>query len=348
MAGMGPERPREQRKMKKWRRRDLNTNLLEVCRELRPRDLQALLLDAAVWLCCDDDTVYKLDTLCFGNLDGGAGTAAYVRQHLEAAGWPVQGDKAVRLSLDEAFFMAYALGILTVHELAEAGSTAAGSGGVDSGSAGAAGEAAGAAAPGAAAAAAEQQGAAMPAAAAESGGAAAAAAAPSAAAGQAAEPAGAAAAAVAPAAPAEPGLVAVPLDHVALWRRLQQSRPDFFLLYLAYHHFRSKGWIPRTGLQYGADFVLYQRHPALAHSDYAVSIVPLRPGQRAPMGWHDLQISNRLSTQVSKRLLLLYVQEPEGGADRSSPNALAQVAVHERLVRRWVPESHRLPPPGSK
>lgn len=52
--------------------------------------------------------------------------------------------------------------------------------------------------------------------------------------------------------------------------------------------------------------------------------------------------------QVSKKLLLLYVQEPDGGADRSSPNALAQVAVHERLVRRWVPESHRLPPPGSK
>lgn len=52
--------------------------------------------------------------------------------------------------------------------------------------------------------------------------------------------------------------------------------------------------------------------------------------------------------QVSKKLLLLYVQEPEGGADRSSPNALAQVAVHERLVRRWVPESRRLPPPGSK
>ena len=32
MAGLGPERPREQRKMKRWRRRDLNTNLLEVRR----------------------------------------------------------------------------------------------------------------------------------------------------------------------------------------------------------------------------------------------------------------------------------------------------------------------------
>lgn len=56
-------------------------------------------------------------------------------------------------------------------------------------------------------------------------------------------------------------------------------------------------------------------------------------------------MSNRLSAQVSKKLLLLHVQEPPGGADRSTPNALAQVAVHERLVRRWVPESHRPPPP---
>ena len=105
-----------------------------------------------------------------------------------------------------------------------------------------------------------------------------------------------------------------------------------------------QGWIPRTGLQYGADFVLYQRHPALTHSDYTVLIVPLAPGQRPDLGWHDLQISNRLSTQVSKKLLLLYVQEQGAAVDRSSPNSLAKVAVHERLVRRWVPESHRPPP----
>lgn len=251
------EVPREQRKMKRWRRRDLNTNLLKVYGELKPRGLQALILDAAVWLCCDDGVAHQLDTLCLGNMDGGAGTAAHVRRLLEEAGHAVEGDKAVRLSLDEAFFMAYALGILAVHDVVEGH--------------------------------------------------------------------------------------AVALDTTALWQRLQQLRHDFFLLYLAHHHFRSKGWIPRTGLQYGADFVLYQRHPALTHSDYTVLIVPLAPGQRPDLGWHDVQVSNRLSTQVSKKLLLLYVQEQ--GSDRSSPNCLAKVAVHERLVRRWVPESHR-PPPG--
>lgn len=94
----------------------------QVCRELRPRALQALLLDAAVWLVADEDVAYKLDTLCFGNMDGGAGTAAAVRAALEAGGAPCQpGGQAVRLSLDEAFFMAWALGILTVHEAPEPG-----------------------------------------------------------------------------------------------------------------------------------------------------------------------------------------------------------------------------------
>lgn len=97
-----------------------------MCRELKPRNLQALLLDAAVWLCCDEEVAHKLDTLCFGNLDGGVGTAAFVRQVLEGAGQAVQGDRAVRLSLDEAFFMAYALEILEVHELPQQGAAGAG------------------------------------------------------------------------------------------------------------------------------------------------------------------------------------------------------------------------------
>lgn len=51
-----------------------------------------------------------------------------------------------------------------------------------------------------------------------------------------------------------------------------------------------------------------------------------------------------LLLQVSKKLLLLYVQDQGGGSgDRSTPHCLARMAVHERLVRRWVPESHRPP-----
>lgn len=51
---------------------------------------------------------------------------------------------------------------------------------------------------------------------------------------------------------------------------------------------------------------------------------------------------------MAKKLLLLYVDE-EGGSnsggsgDYSSPRCLARFSVQERLVRRWVPDSHRAP-----
>lgn len=81
-------------------------------------ELHGLLRDSAVWMALDHDTVFKLDTLCFGNLDGGAGTAAGVQRRLGAD--RCRGLKAVRLALDEAFFMAHALGVLHVHAPAAA------------------------------------------------------------------------------------------------------------------------------------------------------------------------------------------------------------------------------------
>lgn len=104
------------------RKRDFNTNQMEVIDQLRgnlPHGLHALLLDGTCWVACDEAAVHSLNTLCLGNLDGGAGTAADVRQHLAAAGEAVAGTAAVRLSLDEAFFMAHALRLLTVHDLVD-------------------------------------------------------------------------------------------------------------------------------------------------------------------------------------------------------------------------------------
>jgi hypothetical protein len=312
-------------KGKKRRRTDINTNHLELYAELAPRRLRGLLIDGAVWLPVDDATCAILDALCLGNLDGGRGTAALARAALAAAGAEQPpGEKAVRLSLDEAVFLAHALGLLTVHagdarfaasappSLAAAGDNAADLAAADPAAAAAAAEAAGAAA-------------------------------------------------AAP--PPE-------LSVDALWRAASAVRPDFLPLYLCYHHFRAKGWIARTGLQYGADMVLYQRHPALAHSDYSVLILAAAPpapggGGRGGPGdadgaaadgwaaagavrrprpeWRDVQVLNRLTTQVGKRLLLLFVQELDGGeageSAYDSPACLDRFAVHERLVRRWVPES---------
>jgi len=114
---MDPALEQRRPKGKKRHRRDIITNHLQLYAELKPRELQGVLLDAAVWVCAEDDVVHSLDCLCLGNLDGGTATADHVRDVLNAAGTSVPGDKAVRLSLDEAFFMVYALGILVVHDV---------------------------------------------------------------------------------------------------------------------------------------------------------------------------------------------------------------------------------------
>lgn len=121
-----------------------------------------------------------------------------------------------------------------------------------------------------------------------------------------------------------------------------------------------QGWLPRTGLQYGVDFVLYQKHPALAHSDYSVIIQTDTGGgggggtyrdgaasdgdslvYRPPMTWHDVQITNRLTAQVGKRLLIVRVHDPAPRLGYSSPTCIDRVSISEYVVRRWVPESHR-------
>lgn len=39
-----------------------------------------------------------------------------------------------------------------------------------------------------------------------------------------------------------------------LWRVLMENDPDFATGYLVYHHYRTKGWVVKCGLKYGADW----------------------------------------------------------------------------------------------
>lgn len=47
-----------------------------------------------------------------------------------------------------------------------------------------------------------------------------------------------------------------PLDLMRLWHRFCELHPsqNFPVMYTAYHHFRSKGWTVRSGINYGVDY----------------------------------------------------------------------------------------------
>ncbi|KAK9818864.1 hypothetical protein WJX74_003111 [Apatococcus lobatus] len=131
---------------------------------------------------------------------------------------------------------------------------------------------------------------------------------------------------------------AIKLSEQDLWTACCTAKASFPLAYAGFHHFRSKGWIARSGVQYGTHFVLYQKHPEQAHSDMCAIVT--RVGDREMQCWRDLEVANRLCSQVGKKLLLLYVQESPG-ASTATPAYLTAVQAEEWLLRRWVPERDR-------
>lgn len=41
----------------------------------------------------------------------------------------------------------------------------------------------------------------------------------------------------------------------------------FIVHYILYHHYRSLGWVVRTGLKFCVDYLLYKRGPVFHHAE---------------------------------------------------------------------------------
>ncbi|CAB4045269.1 tRNA-splicing endonuclease subunit Sen2, partial [Paramuricea clavata] len=60
------------------------------------------------------------------------------------------------------------------------------------------------------------------------------------------------------------------LSLSSMWSEFCRRNVDFVRNYVAYHYYRSKGWVPQVGLKYGTDLVLYKKGMPFFHSSYAV------------------------------------------------------------------------------
>jgi tRNA-splicing endonuclease subunit Sen2 len=50
---------------------------------------------------------------------------------------------------------------------------------------------------------------------------------------------------------------------------LQLRRPDnpFLISYIAYHHYRSLGWVVKTGIKFCVDWLLYKKGMVFSHAE---------------------------------------------------------------------------------
>lgn len=135
-----------------------------------------------------------------------------------------------------------------------------------------------------------------------------------------------------------------------------KSDDPFLLSYVVYHHFRSLGWVVRSGVKFGTDYLLYNRGPVFSHAEYAVITVPSyghaywseteerreHATRQQSRSWWWLHCVNRVQAQVKKTLVICYVEVPPPSSDTDDIGAmLGRYRVREFLLRRWIPNRSR-------
>ncbi|XP_051649330.1 tRNA-splicing endonuclease subunit Sen2 isoform X4 [Manacus candei] len=138
-----------------------------------------------------------------------------------------------------------------------------------------------------------------------------------------------------------------PLTIVQLWEVFSEVKPDFKTTYMAYHYFRSRGWVPKVGLKYGTDLLLYRKGPPFYHASYSVlaELVDddFQGSLRRPLSWMSLSGLNRTTANASKELMLCYLIKPSDmtAEEMSSPECMKRIKVQELIVSRWVSSRER-------
>lgn len=94
-----------------------------------------------------------------------------------------------------------------------------------------------------------------------------------------------------------------------------------------YSFFRKNGWIVKSGLKYGVDFLLYKDLPGVVHSDFAILFVT------SMISWLSLIATCRTVEQVKKKLILITNDDSCETNDESKFKKIR--------IQRWDPQQTR-------
>lgn len=141
------------------------------------------------------------------------------------------------------------------------------------------------------------------------------------------------------------------MDPQKTWQMFCERAPAFPTRFVAYCRYRAVGWLPRSGIKYGVDWVLYpaaaKKH---AHSPYCVVLqedgecsgsqkgTERGAGKLYDRSWVRLQNRLRLVKNVAKTLVIARISRSENvDLTKSFETAFRVVQVAEMTVDRWIP-----------
>ncbi|OCF32916.1 hypothetical protein I316_05553 [Kwoniella heveanensis BCC8398] len=124
-------------------------------------------------------------------------------------------------------------------------------------------------------------------------------------------------------------LLTPPSSSLSLTSPLSSSTPmlpddPLLVSYVAYHHFRSIGWVVKDGIKFCCDWLLYRRGPVFSHSAFACVVIPVYNDPQdkvsSPYGnedWYEERMSwkwmntiMRVNSLVQKTVIAVYVTIP--------------------------------------
>ncbi|RBA08812.1 hypothetical protein FPRO05_07092 [Fusarium proliferatum] len=133
-----------------------------------------------------------------------------------------------------------------------------------------------------------------------------------------------------------------------------QPDDNFLIHYAVYHYFRSLGWVPRAGIKFGVDWLLYAKGPVFDHAEFGLIVVPSYSDalwkesgkQDSQKTWQWLHGTVRVLSHVTKSLVLVYVDVPppskfEKALEQGVAEALKLYKVREVMVKRWSANRNR-------
>ncbi|TQS34784.1 hypothetical protein Golomagni_04821 [Golovinomyces magnicellulatus] len=137
--------------------------------------------------------------------------------------------------------------------------------------------------------------------------------------------------------------------------QLSYSDDRFMTNYAVYHHYRSLGWVVRSGIKFSVDYMLYNRGPVFSHAEFSVLILPSYSDpywnstdalfeysrRKQHRSWAWMSCINRVISQVKKTLVLCYVDIPRpltsDEEDSMDPNTkLARYKIREFIISRFL------------
>jgi len=89
-------------------------------------------------------------------------------------------------------------------------------------------------------------------------------------------------------------------SHDEFYEICKKIHHKFEEKFVIYQDLRQKGYIPRPGLKFGADFVVYKKGPGLEHSPFIAHVLP----HDAKITAIDMVRAGRLATSVRKKFVI--------------------------------------------